>query len=115
MDLRPARLALCFGFIKNARRGKGTDPPSFLLPLVFKANEFLVRRNSRKATPESVLSDYDTALTDLLTLLEVLRDDEFALSATNFGQTRSIRQMFHLPEEHFQEHAPEIRNAPASS
>ena len=99
------------GLIENARKGKGTNPPSFLLPLGYKANEFLVRRNSRKATRDSVLADYATALAQLLRLLDGVQDHEFALSATNFGQTKTIREMFHLSAEHFEEHGPEIKAA----
>ena len=98
------------GIVENARKGKGTNPPGFLVPLAFKANEFLVRRNSRKATRESVLADYDAAQARLLGLLDSFEDREFALSATNFGQTKTISQMLQGSAEHFAEHDPEIRS-----
>lgn len=100
------------GLIENARKGKGTNPPSFLLPLAYKANEFIVRRSSRKATRQSVLSDYDSGQARLLTILDGLQDHEFALSATNFGEARTIAETFRMPVAHFAEHGPEIRNAP---
>ena len=99
------------GLVKNATKGKGTNPPGFLLPLAFKANEFLVRRKSRNATRESVLADFDENVALLLSALESVQNDQFTMSATNFGETRTIRQMFGVVSEHFAEHAPHIRNA----
>jgi hypothetical protein len=99
------------GLVENARKGKQTNPPSFLLPVAFKANEFIVRRSSRKATPESVLSEYDNALRGLLQLLDDVRTEEFARSTTNFGQTRTMEEMFRISIEHFEEHAPQVRAA----
>jgi len=106
-----AGLKFSSGLVENARKGKGTNPPSFLLPLAFKGNEFRVRWTSRMATRESVLSDVDAGFAQLRTLLDGIQDHELALSATNFGQTRTIQQMFHGTTEHFEEHGPEIRNA----
>jgi hypothetical protein len=99
------------GTIESARKGKQTNPPSFLLPLAFKANEFIVRRNSRKATPESVMTDFDDSLKKLLQLLESVRDDEFSITKTNFGTTQTIEGMFRISIDHFAEHAPQVRAA----
>lgn len=99
------------GVIENARKGKQTNPPAFLMPLGYKANEFLVRRKSRGATRDSVLADYERYQRDLLTLLDSLRDDEFAITKTNFGDTQSVESMFRISIEHFAEHAPQIRSA----
>jgi hypothetical protein len=70
-----------------------------------------VRRSSRKATPESVLADYDNAQRELLRLLDDVRVDEFALSSTNFGQTRTMEENFRISIEHFEEHAPQLHAA----
>jgi hypothetical protein len=81
------------------------------MPLAFKANEFIVRRKSGKATRDSVLNDYERSLRDLLRLLDEIPAEEFALSKTNFGQTHTIEEMFRTSIEHFEEHAPQIRAA----
>ena len=99
------------GLVMKTREGKQTNPPSFLLPLAFKANEFIVRRKSRNATRESVLEDYRTSLDELLRLLDDVREEEFSRSATNYGITRTIEEMFRNTIEHFAEHGPEIRSA----
>ena len=100
------------GLVANARKGKGTNPPGFLLPLAFKANEFLVRRKSRNATRDSVIADFDANVARLTSELDSVQDDQFTMSATNFGEKRTIRQMFSIVTEHFGEHGPQIRNAP---
>lgn len=96
------------GLVENARKGKGTNVPAFAMPLLFKLSELRVRMKSRGATPESVLRDYDAGSARVSRLLDSLRDDEFAMSATNFGETRTIAEMFQLPVEHMAEHGPEM-------
>ena len=97
------------GQIEGARKGKSTNPPSFLMGMLFKASELRVKFMSRNATPQSVLADYDVGVTRMLGVLDATREDEFAVSKTNFGQTRTIAELFHVPAEHFAEHAPEVR------
>jgi hypothetical protein len=97
--------------IENAKKGKQVNIPSFLMPVAYKLNEMRVRRSSRGATKQSVLADYDREQAKLLGLLGGITDDELAVVKSNFGQTRSVREMFHVPVEHFEEHAPEIRAA----
>jgi hypothetical protein len=101
------------GLIENARKGKGTNPPSFLLPLGLKVNDWMERRKSRGATRESVIADFDAAHSQLCELLDDIADEEFAVSTTNFGQTRTIQQLFHLPTEHFEAHVLDFRSTPA--
>jgi hypothetical protein len=95
--------------VANARKGKGTNIPSFLMPLGLKANEFQTRLGARRATRESVLSDIEAGFARLRSLVDGIEDRELTLSATNFGETRTIEQMFRIPKEHFEEHGPEIR------
>jgi hypothetical protein len=99
------------GLVRSARAGKQTNPPAFLMPLAYKANEFIVRRNSRNATRDSVLADYDRELTELLKLLDDMPHADFARSATNFGQARTMEEMFRISIEHLAEHAPQVRAA----
>jgi len=95
--------------VANARKGKGTNIPSFLMPLGLKANEFQTRLGARRATRESVLTDIEAGFARLRTLVDGIEDHELTLSATNFGDTRTIAGWFLLPKEHFEEHGPEIR------
>ena len=96
--------------IETARKGKQTNVPSFLMPLGNKINELRIRRGSRAATRDSVLADYERHQARLLRLLDDVKDAEFAIVKTNFALTRSVREMFNIPVEHFAEHAPEIRS-----
>jgi len=107
--------AFVAGLVENARKGKGTNPPSFLLGPIFKASELRVKFLSRKATPASVLADYDAGHERLLRLLDALDDGEFSMSATNFGETRTIAEQFGIPVSHFAEHGPEVRSALSSA
>lgn len=99
------------GLIEAARKGKQTTVPSFLMPLGYKLNEFRIRRAARKATRESVLAEYDRNHGRLLRLLDDVSDAELAVVKTNFWITRSVREMFEIPIEHLDEHAPDIRAA----
>jgi hypothetical protein len=92
------------GQIESARKGRAINPPSFLLPTIFKMSEVRVRFKSRRATRESVLADVDAGVARLCRLLDLVPDGEFAVSKTNFGETRTIAQMFGGPAEHLAEH-----------
>jgi hypothetical protein len=98
------------GQIDGARKGKALNPPSFLMPVIYKVSEVRVRIASRKATRESVLADFDAGIARLLGVLDGVGDAELSVSAKAFGETRTIAQMFRMTTEHFAEHAPEIRN-----
>ena len=98
------------GLVEAARAGKQQTVPSFLMPLGYKINELRIRRRSRNATRDSVLADYDRAHVRLLRLLDEVSEEEMAVVKTNFGQTRSVREMLMNPVEHFAEHAPEIES-----
>jgi hypothetical protein len=99
------------GLIEAARNGKQTNVPSFLMPLGNKLNVVRIRRGSRHATRDSVLSDYERHQARLLRLLDGVTDAELAIVKTNFAITRSVRDMFMIPVEHLEEHSPEIRSA----
>jgi uncharacterized protein (TIGR03083 family) len=101
-------LSFIRGMVERGRQGKGLNPPAFLHPLAYKANEFLVRRRSRAATPESVLADLDAGTAELLRVLDSLSDEELLVEATTMGERRAVWQQLHVPAEHFAEHAPEI-------
>ena len=96
------------GLIEAARKGKQTNVPSFLMPLGNKLNVLRIRRGSRKATRDSALADYERHQARLFGLLDDVTDAEFAIVKTNFAITRSVRDMFGIPVEHFAEHAPLI-------
>lgn len=95
--------------IENARIGKQTNLPSFIMPLAYKINEFRIKRRSKNATRDSVLADYDREHARLILLLDQCTDADLEIVKTNYAITRSIREMFENPVEHMAEHAPEIR------
>ena len=71
--------------------------------------ELRVRVASRKATPASVLADFDSGARKLLAVLESFDDETLRLSATRMGETRTLAGMFQKPVEHLAEHAAQIR------
>jgi hypothetical protein len=99
------------GIIENARKGKQTNVPSFLMPLGYKINERRIRSRSRTATRDSVLAEYEQYHTRLLRLLDEVTDAELDIVKTNYAIKQSVREMFNIPIEHFAEHAAEIRAA----
>jgi hypothetical protein len=97
------------GEIAKAKDGKALNPPAFLRPVLYKMNELRVHLVSRKATPASVLGDFDTAVRKLRAVLESFDDETLRLSATRMGETMTIAAMFQKPVEHLAEHAGHIR------
>jgi hypothetical protein len=95
--------------IENARKGKQTNLPKFMMPLAYKINERRIRSRSKAATRESVLADYAKEQEHLLRLLDEVPDADFSRSFTNYAQTKTVEEMFRTGVEHFAEHAPEIR------
>jgi hypothetical protein len=104
-----AGTAFLAGEIEKAKDGKALNPPAFVRPILYKMNEWRVRVVSRKATPASVLADFDTAARKLLAVLESFDDEALRLSATRMGETMTIAGMFQKPVEHLAEHAAHIR------
>jgi hypothetical protein len=101
--------AFLAGEIAKAKDGKALNPPAFLRPVLYKANELRVRVVSRKATPAAVRSDFDAAVGKLRAVLESFDDETLRLSATRMGETMTIAGMFQKPVEHLAEHAAQIR------
>jgi hypothetical protein len=99
------------GMIEGARKGKALNPPSFLLPVIYKVSELRVKIASRKATRESVLADFDAGTARLLGVLDSAADAELSVTVTAMGEARTIAAMFSIATGHFAEHAPEIRTA----
>jgi hypothetical protein len=97
------------GEIAKAKDGKALNPPAFLRPVLYKLGEWRVRVVSRKATPTSVLADFDAAVRKLMTVLESFDDETLQISATRMGETMTIAHMFQKPVEHLAEHAGHIR------
>jgi hypothetical protein len=101
--------AFLAGEIAKAKDGKALNPPAFLRPVLYKMSEWRVRVVSRKATPSSVLADFDSAVRKLQGVLESFDDETLRLSATRMGETMTIAGMFQKPVEHLAEHAGHIR------
>jgi hypothetical protein len=104
-----AGTAFLAGQIEKAKDGKALNPPAFVRPILYKLSEWRVRIVSRKATPPSVLADFDAGARKLLAVLESFDDETLRLSATRMGETMTIADMFQKPVEHLAEHAGHIR------
>jgi hypothetical protein len=101
--------AFLAGEIAKAKDGRALNPPAFLRPVLYKLGEWRVRVISRKATPESVRGDFDTAVGKLRGVLDSFDDETLRQSATRMGETMTIAGMFQKPVEHLAEHAAHIR------
>jgi hypothetical protein len=97
------------GQIEKAKDGKALNPPAFVRPILYKVSEWRTRVVSRKATPASVLADFDAAERKLVAVLDSFDDETLRLSATRMGETMTIADMFQKPAEHLAEHASQIR------
>jgi len=101
--------AFLAGETAKAKDGKALNPPAFVRPILYKVGEWRVRVASRKATPASVLADFDSGTRKLLAVLASFDDETLRLSATRMGETRTLAGMFGKPVEHLAEHAAQIR------
>lgn len=101
--------AFLAGETAKAKDGKALNPPAFLRPVLYKMGELRVRVASRRATPASVLADFDSGARKLLAVLESFDDETLRLPATRMGETRTLGGMFQKPAEHLAEHAAQIR------
>lgn len=104
-----AGTAFLAGEIEKAKDGKALNPPAFVRPVLYKLSELRTRLLSRKATPASVLADFDAASRKLLAVLQSFDDDTLRQSATRMGETMTIAALFQKPVEHLAEHAAHIR------
>jgi len=95
--------------VKQARKGK---PMPAMLDTRFGhwMNYQMAVRAARKATRESLAQRYDAAHSNLLRLLEGVRDGEWSLpTAYPDGRALTIESVFYVPTEHFELHADWIR------
>jgi hypothetical protein len=95
--------------VKQARKGK---PMPKLLDTRFghRLNYQMSVRAARKATGQLLAQRYDAANSNLLRLLENVRESEWALpTACPDGRPLTMATVFHVPTEHFELHAAWIR------
>ncbi len=93
------------GQLNSARRGRGFNPPQFITnPL----NVLNTRLGAMRSSRASIRRKYDAGTDALMGELDRVGDDEWLNSSTNFGVTKTVEHVFHVPAEHFAEHAPEI-------
>lgn len=104
-----ASLAFLAGQIEAASRGKALNPPAFVRPMLYKLSELRVRIASRKATPDSVLADFQAGTARLRAVLDAFDDEALKLGATRMGETRTIAEMFQVVVDHVAEHTAHIR------
>jgi hypothetical protein len=95
--------------VKQARKGKSMPR---LLDTRFGhwLNYQMAVRAARKATRASIAQRYDAAHSNLLQLLENVRESEWNLpTAYPDGRPLTMETVFHVPTEHFELHAAWIR------
>jgi hypothetical protein len=99
--------------IGRVRRGKGLPkPPDFLFnPL----NVWSTRLATRKFRPDNVVEAYEEAHKAALAALDDVKDDEWSLAASFFGQHQDIPEFFHYHARHVREHEPDIRAGTGTS
>jgi len=64
---------------------------------------------ARRATPEAAARKYDDGHAALLARLDALRGADWSRSVQRFGEQRDAAWYFRHPEEHFAEHARDVR------
>jgi len=94
------------GLVETCRKGKGTNPPSWIMD---PANTWMTRIGSRGATKQSVGEKYDAAHQKVLASLDGVQDDEWQKSARAYRQENTIESTFHSVTEHFKEHEADIK------
>lgn len=101
--------------IRLIRRQKGFPRPP---AIVFnKINEWYTKYGGRKATPDYLAAQYDAAHADLMTALDTIGAEEWALGAEYPGWDPqlsgfvTIERLFHYVADHFAAHAAEILRA----
>ncbi len=96
------------GLIDKARKGKGFNPPMFLVNI---ANVLMTRRAARNATRESLLTGFDAGTSRLLALLDQTTDDELRVSVKVLGEQTTVAGLFDRIPGHLAEHEPDLRAA----
>ena len=100
------------GNVKNTKKGKGFNPPQFLLdPL----NVLLTRLGARGATKASVGLRYDETIAKTIEALEGVQDEDWSKTARNFGVVRDMGDVFAEARTHLDEHEADIRQGLAGS
>jgi DinB superfamily len=98
--------ALAPGGVESAKKGKGFNPPSFLVnPL----NVLATRVGARGKTRAGIGRKYDEAHAKMLASLDAVHDDDWQKGVTNFGEYATVEQTFRSVKAHFDEHAAEVR------
>jgi hypothetical protein len=94
------------GSIDAVKSGKSVRAPAFLLE---PGRRLAMRWLARNATPELAARKYDEGHAALLAKLDAVRDDEWGLEASRFGEVRNVAWYFSHVHEHFEEHARDVR------
>jgi hypothetical protein len=91
--------------VARCRSGKNLVFPRGLFNII---NPWLTRWGSRGITRDKVGKLYDDANTEVLSLLETIKDDEWSKGCTVAGTAVTIESEFRIPAEHFAEHKADI-------
>jgi len=100
------------GLIEKARKGKGFNPPMFVVNI---ANVFMTRRSARNVTRESLLAGFDAGTSRLLGLLDQTTDDELRVGVKVLGEQTTVAGLFERLPAHLAEHEVDLRVAPGRS
>lgn len=96
------------GQIEQLRKGKGENPPRFILdPL----NLLIGKIIARGATPDSARERFESAIAAIIEKLDQVEDDDWQRGATMFGEPATVESWFHRPAVHFAEHEPDLQPA----
>ncbi len=69
----------------------------------------LVKRSARCQTRQNILARYDQAHTALMATLDGIKDHEWNLGASCYGEGyKTILDVCQMPVSHFQEHAAQV-------
>lgn len=92
--------------VDRAKQGKDFNPPGFLVDPV---RELAIRTYALRATPGAAARKYDEGHAALLAQLDAVRDDEWSITVTQFGEPRTAEWYLRQPVAHFAEHAADAR------
>ena len=107
-------VAFVTGQVEGAKKGKALNPPSLLMPLLLKASELRVRIASRKATPASVLADFDAGMVRALSVLDATDERELGVTVRAFNETQTLGELFRSIPGHVAEHTAHIEHVLAA-
>ena len=100
-------MAFMLTLIRNARRRIGLPRPP--MRIADRLNVLYSRLRAGRATHRSIAGRYDRTHTAVLAPIDTIRDEEWGISATVFGEAHTIAELFAGIPHHLEEHAARVR------